>query len=547
MSENEKFGRKPSPAEPTMTARSIRRLIVPTLFAACFSAGVALPSWAGVPSTISHQGRLYDANSAPISGTLDVLFAIYDSPQAPTPLWSELHTLTFDEGYYSAALGTVTAFPASLFDGSARYFGMTVGTDPEMTPRAEIGSVPYALLAGDAVGDIHPTSVSIAGIGPVIDANGQWVGSPTGLVGPQGADGAMGPIGPQGPAGDLGPTGPQGPPGPAGATGPQGPQGPQGPVGPTGPAGTLSGGVAGLLPLWTGASTLGSSIIFDNGQVGIGTSTPQALLDVYGDAVVLGSLRVGNATVCSAQSAGAIRWTGTTFDGCNGSTWVRLDSASAGGAPDGGSIGSAATSCSAILAAYPGAPSGVYWVAPGGSPFQAYCDMTSDGGGWTLLITLDPATVTFPDVASWPTTISTASGAPTSAGMYKGSLAVFSEVREEVDSGAFKYYGRNKTLAELNLIRELYGYNSRMTAAPSFSNVPACRSTYAGATDNIAGCTAYAASPNNTTVIGWAVDAPPSAGGYCWFARGNCCSTAGGSSRCAGETNGTKWARTWFR
>jgi hypothetical protein len=57
----------------------------------------------------------------------------------------------------------------------------------------------------------------------IIDASGNWVGSPTGLVGPQGA------AGPQGPAGPTGAQGPAGAQGTTGATGPQGPQGPQGP------------------------------------------------------------------------------------------------------------------------------------------------------------------------------------------------------------------------------------------------------------------------------------------------------------------------------
>jgi hypothetical protein len=83
-------------------------------------------------------------------------------------------------------------------------------------------SVPYAMIAGDAIGDIHPTSVSIAGVGTVINSGGKWVGDPAGLQGPQGPQGPQGlqgPQGPAGPAGVQGPAGPLGPTGPAGATG----------------------------------------------------------------------------------------------------------------------------------------------------------------------------------------------------------------------------------------------------------------------------------------------------------------------------------------
>ncbi|MBN1766776.1 MAG: hypothetical protein JW860_16095 [Sedimentisphaerales bacterium] len=56
---------------------------------------------------------------------------------------------------------------------------------------------------------------------------------------------------------------------------------------------------------------------FDTGNVGIGTTTPSEMLEING------AIELGNTT-SSPPDPGTIRWTGTDFEGYNGTEWVSL-------------------------------------------------------------------------------------------------------------------------------------------------------------------------------------------------------------------------------
>lgn len=76
-----------------------------------------------------------------------------------------------------------------------------------------------------------------------------------------------------------------------------------------------------------GSATPPLVVITGEGNVGIGTTTPQATLDVHGE------VRPGNSgTACSAASEGAIRYNAgiKRFEGCNSFAWMIIGGGSGG-------------------------------------------------------------------------------------------------------------------------------------------------------------------------------------------------------------------------
>jgi hypothetical protein len=103
-------------------------------------------------STISYQGRLADSAGNPLTGYYNLEFRIYDVPSGGVPLWEEFWTggnsVQVSDGLFNVMLGSINTTLASAIAGHDElYLGITVGTDTEMVPRVQLGSVPFSMQA----------------------------------------------------------------------------------------------------------------------------------------------------------------------------------------------------------------------------------------------------------------------------------------------------------------------------------------------------------------------------------------------------------------
>ena len=105
---------------------------------------------AAIPPTLNYQGHLTDRSGKPIDGTAKMMFAIYDVDIGGTALWGESLEVAVAQGVFSVELGgKLFPFPLGLFERPL-WIGMAVGGDAEMIPRRPISSVGFSFKADDA-------------------------------------------------------------------------------------------------------------------------------------------------------------------------------------------------------------------------------------------------------------------------------------------------------------------------------------------------------------------------------------------------------------
>jgi hypothetical protein len=120
------------------------------------------------PDLMTYQGYLVDVNGAALApsapANYPIVFRIYDASTGGNILWSEQQIVTVDKGNFSVVLGEGTAVsgedrPAlsNAFIGansSERYLGITVtisGTTMTLSPRLRLLPAPYAFAATKAM------------------------------------------------------------------------------------------------------------------------------------------------------------------------------------------------------------------------------------------------------------------------------------------------------------------------------------------------------------------------------------------------------------
>jgi len=238
------------------------------------SAKATTPKTSVVPNLVRFSGIASD-DGKPLNHIVGITFSLYQNQEGGFPLWVEMQNVLPDKnGHYSVSLGATKpegVSPDLFASGQAQWLGVQIEGQAEQQ-RVLLLSVPYALKAADAetIGGLPPSAFVLA-------TPSQYVSEPSS-------------------SSTTGSTN-------SSASAP--------------PPGTTN-----FVPLWSSASNIGNSVLFQSGtgssaKVGINTTAPGATLDIKGTANLQGlltSAASGAATSTSGKSSQAHSFVASSFN-----------------------------------------------------------------------------------------------------------------------------------------------------------------------------------------------------------------------------------------
>jgi hypothetical protein len=293
----------------------------------------ALPARAATPRSVTVQGTLRNGGGG-VDGVYGMSIYFYRSKTDSEPVYTAVDpAVAVVGGVFNVTVGGAPGVPAGVFtDGGAAWVGVSVAGEPEL-PRSPVAAVPYAHHA------LSAGSLSCTGCVGVTALDATWLDTvvTTADLAPYALTDALAPVAFSGDYDELvgRPTLPT--------------------LGATCPAGQAVVGLAvdGALTCAPFASTAG-------GQLRIPTATTAP-------------------STCDGANLGAMWTSATALWVCNGADWFAISLQSYGSSARPG------TSCLDIRQNLASAKDGTYYIVSTAGVTPVYCDMTTDGGGWTLV------------------------------------------------------------------------------------------------------------------------------------------------------------------
>jgi len=241
---------------------------------------IAQPAQTVVPKLIRYSGLAPNRTG----DVVEAVFRIYASRQGGDAIWTETQRVSVDtDGKYNVLLGAASegGLPQAVFAaGQGQWLGVSIERAEE-TARTKLAAVAYAMKAADA-----ETLGGVAAASYVTQA--QLASTTQAFAATALTEQASRKVAPD-----------------------------------TAPSGS---GAAGYLPLWTSASVLGNSALYQSGtgaaaKLGIGTEAPATTLDVNGTTMLQGSVSVpsqGMATTALGYSSWPVNLNGSVYDSTSG-------------------------------------------------------------------------------------------------------------------------------------------------------------------------------------------------------------------------------------